>query len=139
VFSETTDLGCLGNYKIIRKWVATDNCNNSKTYEQTITVNDLIAPVIIGVPNDVTVTCINIPPIVTLTATDNCDNNPSLTFLETKVLGSCVNNYVLLRKWTSLDKCGNKTEKTQTITVQDNEKPVFTNTPVDLTYHALTP
>ncbi len=132
VFSETTDVGCLGNYKIIRKWVATDNCNNSKTYEQTITVNDLIAPVIIGVPNDVTVNCINIPPIVTLTATDNCDNNPSLTFLETKVLGSCVNNYVLLRKWTSLDKCGNKTEKTQTITVQDNEKPVFTNTPVDL-------
>lgn len=132
VFLETIDANCLGNYKIIRKWTASDQCNNSRVHEQIITVTDNIPPVIVGVPADITVKCTEIPAIVTLTATDNCDNAPTLTFNEEKVQGKCVNNYVLLRKWTSLDKCGNKTEKTQKITIEDNEKPVFTANPIDL-------
>jgi hypothetical protein len=48
-------------YLLIRRWTATDDCGNAKTGTQVITVTDETAPVIAGVPADVTVECTAVP------------------------------------------------------------------------------
>ena len=52
---------------------------------------------------------------------------------EEKINGNCEGNYTLIRTWTAEDACGNTTAKTQTITVVDEEAPIFTQTPSDIT------
>ncbi|MDT0559707.1 hypothetical protein RM697_13720, partial [Ichthyenterobacterium sp. W332] len=71
-----------------------------------------------ALPADETVECDAVPTEATLTATDNC-GIATVTFLETRVDGSCTNNYTLTRTWTASDDCGNETIHTQTLTVQD--------------------
>jgi hypothetical protein len=58
---------------ITRTWTATDNCGNTATATQTITVIDNTAPIFANVPTNVTVDCGAIPSAATVTATDNCD------------------------------------------------------------------
>src|SRR5690606_523270 len=60
-------------------------------------------------------------------ATDNC-GNAVVTFTETRVNGTCDNNFVLTRIWAATDNCGNETTHTQTITVNDDVNPVFVGT-----------
>ena len=60
-------------------------------------------------------------------ATDNCDATPVVTYLgETRTNGSCPNSYTLTRTWQAEDACGNKSTKSQTITVTDTKAPVLT-------------
>ncbi|WP_188363257.1 HYR-like domain-containing protein, partial [Flavobacterium orientale] len=82
-FNETIIEGsCLGSYNIIRTWTATDDCGNSISHSQTITVEDTTAPVFVGdLPQNATVQCDAIPAAVTLTATDNC-GDATVTFNE---------------------------------------------------------
>ena len=58
---------------IVRTWTVTDNCGNTTTATQTITVQDTQPPTLVGVPADVTVECTAIPAAATVTASDNCD------------------------------------------------------------------
>ncbi|MCC6583238.1 MAG: DUF11 domain-containing protein [Chitinophagales bacterium] len=70
-----TNQTCANRYTITRTWTATDACGNSSTASQTITVNDLTAPVITGTPQNVTYSCASDVPqssITSVTATDNC-------------------------------------------------------------------
>ena len=54
VYTEVrTDGNCPDNYTLTRTWVATDNCGNSTTGTQVITVQDTTDPVLAGVPVDV--------------------------------------------------------------------------------------
>ncbi len=46
------------------------------------------------------------------TAVDNCDPNPSITFKDTTVPGSC---NTIIRTWTATDSCGNSASCQQTI------------------------
>ncbi|MBK7342573.1 MAG: hypothetical protein IPJ06_05360 [Saprospiraceae bacterium] len=39
----------------------------------------------------------------TITATDNCDNNVTVTFVETQIDGTCPNSFMLIRTWTATD------------------------------------
>ena len=135
-FAETTEGGeggCAAGITIIRTWTATDACGNISSQSQRITSSDTEAPTLTGVPNDVTVSCDNIPSATTPTATDNCDENVSVSLVEIQNAGSCASNYVLVRTWTATDACGNETEATQLISVEDNDAPVLQGVPADRT------
>ncbi len=130
-----TDGSCPDTYTLTRSWTATDDCGNSKTETQVITVSDNTQPVLAGVPADVTVECEAVPAISTPTATDNCDSDVSITFNEIRTDDSCPDTYTLTRNWTATDDCGNSKTETQVITVSDNTQPVLTGVPVDITVH----
>ncbi len=132
--SETRVNGtCTNSYTLSRTWTATDACGNSSSATQTITVIDTTAPVITGVPSNTTVQCDSVPGAASPTATDGCDSNPTLTFNESTVNGSCAGNYVITRTWTATDICGNSSVKTQTITVHDTIAPIIAGVPADVT------
>ena len=129
-----TNGNCAGNYTITRTWVAADECQNSTSASQLITVRDVTAPVVTTVPANVTVSCSAIPAVGTPTATDNCDANPTITYNgATRTNGVCPNSYTLLRKWTVQDACGNTSTAVQTLTVEDITAPVFTLVPANVT------
>ncbi|RMG80766.1 MAG: hypothetical protein D6714_14120, partial [Bacteroidetes bacterium] len=134
-FSETTQPGtCTNSETIIRTWTATDACGNSTTATQTITVGDGMPPVISGVPADITAECSEIPAVPSdVTVSDNCDPDVILNFNETTAPGSCPAQYSLIRTWSATDACGNTTEVSQTIIVDDTTAPVWSNVPSDLT------
>ncbi|MCF6405228.1 gliding motility-associated C-terminal domain-containing protein [Chitinophaga filiformis] len=125
---------CPSNYQLIRKWVAVDACGNaSDTLKQIVTVRDITPPVFDGTaPANITVSCDQVPAGEPLTATDNCTPGTiTVTPVDVRktLSGSkCDGNYQIVRTWTATDLCGNKAVLTQTITVQDNVKPVFSIT-----------
>ncbi|MCP4580979.1 MAG: T9SS type A sorting domain-containing protein [candidate division Zixibacteria bacterium] len=137
-FDETTTPGgCPQEYVLTRTWTATDDCGNSAQCVQTITVDDTTPPQFAqACPANVTVECDNIPPEPTMTATDNCDPAPTVSFDESTTTGSCPQEYVITRTWTATDACGNSDVCVQVITVEDTTPPVFdsgcpTNTTVE--------
>jgi M6 family metalloprotease-like protein len=81
IFNEQRINGsCPSNYELIRTWTATDDCGNTATHVQTITVQDTTPPVIHNVAAQPNVLW---PPNhkmvhveVTAIATDNCDPAP---------------------------------------------------------------
>ena len=66
---------CPQEYTLTRTWTATDDCGNGATFTQTITVTDNTAPVFTQspLPEDITVSCSDIPMPEVLDGTDNCD------------------------------------------------------------------
>ena len=99
---------------------------------QKISLKDDVAPSFSNIPTDVVVNCDQIPLKIDPKATDNCDLSPIVTFHETKISGSCPQNYQLERKWTATDKCGNATTVKQIIQVQDVTAPVFSGVPANV-------
>ncbi len=135
-FSEVrTDGGCDNSYTLTRTWTATDNCGNSSSESQVITVSDTQAPVLAGIPVDASAECDAVPaqPVIgeDITATDNCDNDVEITFSEVRTDGDCDNSYTLTRTWTATDNCGNSSSESQVITVSDTQAPVLAGIPVD--------
>ncbi len=126
---------CEDSYTIIRTWVATDNCGNATEQSQTITVIDTTAPEFTIFPEDATVECDMVPEVATgAEAVDNCDDDVSIEYLgEELIAGECEDSYTLVRTWVATDNCGNATEQSQTITVQDTTAPEFTVFPADET------
>ena len=121
-----SDQVCTDSYTITRTWRANDNCGNSTSLSQTIIVRDTTDPVL-TVPADDTVECDAIPEIGEATATDNCDDNVEVVFLDEKTeAGPCAHSYTIIRIWRATDNCGNQDIKSQMITVQDTTPPVIT-------------
>jgi gliding motility-associated-like protein len=122
---------CVGQFQVVRTWIASDVCGNKSTRTQTISVRDTIAPRVIGVGADTTISCNQSVGLPTVTALDNCDPAPNLVFSEQRIAGSCLSNYTLLRTWRATDACGNARNATQRIEVRDTQPPVVTmNLPV---------
>ncbi|MEO0040881.1 MAG: hypothetical protein RL329_329, partial [Bacteroidota bacterium] len=126
---------CADRYTLTRTWVATDNCGNSISSVQVITVEDRVAPVLAGIPANVTVECHQLPTVAEPTATDNCDNQVAITYNQTRAngTGNCADSYTLTRTWTATDNCGNSTTGVQTITVEDRTAPVLAGVPANTT------
>jgi HYR domain len=116
---------------IVRTWTAADACGNTATASQTITVEDIVAPVLAGVPADETVSCDAIPAPAVVTATDNCDSTLAVDFSE--VDGLVEGCGTIVRTWTVVDTCGNTATASQTLTVEDTEAPVLAGVPADAT------
>ncbi|MDP4203437.1 MAG: HYR domain-containing protein, partial [Bacteroidota bacterium] len=124
--------GATGTYT--NTWVAKDAClNTSAVFTQKITIIDTKAPTFVSFPADVTVECNAVPVAATLTATDNCDAAPVVTYKEVRTDGVCPSTYTLTRTWTATDACGNSASKTQVIKVQDTTAPVLSEAPADVT------
>jgi hypothetical protein len=124
---------CSQEYIIFRTWTATDECDNSSTCLQTITVDDSMAPQIFC-PVSVTIACTasTLPDATgSATATDNCDDTLTINSSDVIVAGTCPQEMVITRTWTATDDCGNSSSCTQVITVEDNVPPEITVCPAD--------
>jgi hypothetical protein len=114
---------CPDSYKLVREWKATDDCGNTITRSQEISVIDDSAPIFDSQPTDITVACdaIPMPPVVTVS--DNCDPSPKIS-LETPIVpGSCDNEFVIVRRWYAEDRCGNVSITEQRVNVFDDTPP----------------
>jgi|GEM_PF-2950979 len=118
-------------YTLTRTWTATDICGNETVQSQIITLTDEEGPVFSNVPLAANVDCNSIPNVGQPTILDNCDDSPQMEMTETTEGEGCP--YTIVRTWTAIDKCGNETIATQTITVDDNTGPEIQNVPADIT------
>ena len=114
-------------------WKVTDNCGNFAQFRQEIIVVDESPPVFSNIPSVVNLNCDDIIPVFNPTVTDNCDSDIEVVFEENQIAGDCSANVRIERTYTASDDCGNSTVLTQVINVTDNEPPVFTSFPTDLT------
>ncbi len=131
--SERTEPGsCVANYTILRTWRGTDACGNTTSQEQRIAVQDVAAPILSGVPADVTYECDSLPPPGEVTASDNC-TTVSIDLAETTAPGDCYGSSIVSRTWTAADECGNSSNQRQVITLQDTTPPTIENGPVGAT------
>ncbi|HJW31569.1 MAG TPA: hypothetical protein VJ508_20230, partial [Saprospiraceae bacterium] len=125
----TSNQTCVNRYTITRTYRATDECGNSGTCTQIITVNDNTAPTL-TCPAAITVQCTSQVPAPnpgSVTATDNCNGVPVITFVSDVTTGqTCNSRYSLTRTYRATDECGNSATCTQVITVFDNTIPTIT-------------
>src|SRR6185436_15097483 len=126
VFSDTGLVGGTCGGTVTRVYRVTDDCGNYADCSQVITVRDTTKPSLNSKPANVSVECDAVPGAPTITATDNCDSDVTVTMNEVKTAGACAGSYTLKRTWTAEDDCGNKAYYTQTITVTDTKAPVVT-------------
>ena len=90
--TENEDLDECGNGVITVTCNAVDNCGNLATTSYTITINDTIAPELVGVPDDLVLECdAEVPVAPEVTAIDNCDNDVTVTFTQDTIGGLPVN------------------------------------------------
>jgi hypothetical protein len=110
--------------RITRTWTATDDCGNTATCCQIITIKDRSAPTIVCPPNKALECGQSKHPNNTgwATATDSCDDHPKISYCDS-VCGTCPK--VITRKWTATDDCGNHATCTQTITIDDTVPPTI--------------
>jgi microcystin-dependent protein len=126
---------CPEEQTIIRTWQATDNCGNSSTCVQTISIVDTTPP-IITCPPDATFECDELIEFGQAEASDNCDPDPEITWEDVEIEGDCLTGLVVERTWTATDNCGNSASCVQIITILDTTPPVIT-CPPDFTVQCL--
>ncbi len=110
-----------------RIWTAIDDCGNTSSCVQLISMTDDEAP-IIECPDDVTINCGDDDCPTQLgepIATDNCDVDLVVYHQDQSTGNPCSNDGGIQRVWTAMDDCGNTSSCTQVITVIDDIAPVF--------------
>ncbi len=125
------------HFTIVRTWTVKDNCNNTVTVSQTITVADDTAPVIsICGPDRTIYTSIQncqatLPDYRTqVKVTDNCTDLGALVVTQTPAAGSPLTVGANTVSFTVTDADGNiSLPCTITVTVLDTVPPVITNCP----------
>ncbi len=121
--------GCQG--RIIRNYVVSDECGNTSTFQQIITLVDSVNPEIEEEPADLTVECGDPIPGFEPMFTDNCDEELDVDFASSTSMDGCVE--VITRSWTATDNCGNELTVDQVIRIEDNTNPFFTYAPESFT------
>ncbi len=113
----------------------TDLAGNTASCPATLTVIDNTIPTLISCAPDVTVDCQDaIDPLVLgfPMVSDACGT--SFDFTDTKVSVGGAICYNIIRNWSIVDGSGNNLNCTQTISVTDNQAPIFTSVfPADIT------
>ncbi|MBI1226568.1 MAG: T9SS type A sorting domain-containing protein [Bacteroidetes bacterium] len=136
---EITAGDCTSATTIVRHWTATDVCGNTTFAHQTIVIQpDQSAPVFTLASQDLTMTCTSgsTPTFDVPTVTDNCANGANLTIShhdDWSTTNTACANQSVTRTWTATDACGNEATVSQTITIIDNEAPIFSTVPADET------
>ncbi|HPG09722.1 MAG TPA: hypothetical protein PKY06_22425 [Saprospiraceae bacterium] len=129
------NLGCTENSTgctttILRTWTATDACGNTTSMSQSITISDHTKPSISPL-EDKFYSCDEDWTWDMPVAQDECGTPDMIEGVETRTNTEC--GYQVSKSWYAIDACGNQSEiVTQTITVEDNEPPVFITTPQDI-------
>lgn len=117
------------SYVVEVTFTVVDECMNTSTTTSSFWIIDQEAPVMSGVPANVTVECDNVPAPAMPTAIDNCDADVTVTLNEVRTNGVCTDTYTLTRTWTATDDCGNVTADFQIITVEDTTPPTLNGIP----------
>ncbi|MCC6601045.1 MAG: hypothetical protein IT223_10280, partial [Crocinitomicaceae bacterium] len=117
---------------LVRTWTATDHCGNSTSASQSILISDTQAPVLVGVPQDATVECSNVPAPAPVTADDNCAFELEVSFYQDSLPNQNGCGYTLIRHWSVSDYCNNTATASQVLTVTDTTKPVIQGVPSDM-------
>ncbi len=126
-FTDVTLPGlCPQAYSVTRTWTATDGCGNSVQCSATIDVQDNTAPVITCPVVLSPIECGAAPNFGTPTAIDACGGIVNMTFTDVTLPGLCPQAYSVTRTWTATDDCGNSTQCSATIDIQDNTAPILT-------------
>ena len=122
---QRTDGSCPYDYELVRTWTATDDCGNTTTVVQNISVIDTIPPSITSL-DDITVSCDQTFLLITPDFSDNCSAESAifLEYTSDSIPGTC-NEYELIRTWVATDECNNSTTFTQSVTVIDTVPPVI--------------
>jgi hypothetical protein len=111
---------------ITETYTASDVCGNSGFVTRTITVIDTTNPVIVGLPENVTIDCGDaLPAVAKVTAIDNCDSDVTISSEDNIVPGNCAGSYLVERTYRATDNCGNQAVATQNIYVTDTTAPIF--------------
>ena len=124
--------GCGNSGVLERTWFAEDACGNVNTALTTYTIVDTTSPELADVPADVTIGCEENYDFPEPTASDAC-GTVELTEEVTVLDGTCPNSYTMVRTFTAIDACGNFSQAVQTISVIDDDAPVFAGLPADQT------
>ena len=93
-------------------------------------------PPVLTPPADVTLLCTDSTSpgsIGVASASDDCDDNVTVTYEDTVLPGGCAQDYTIQRVWTAVDHCGNSAQAVQLITMTDDSAPVITSSPGPLT------
>jgi hypothetical protein len=106
-------------------WSATDNCNNTTTVEQFVTVSDEVAPVFDMESSSITVDCGVEVSMPVPTATDNCGGEVTITSAQEVTEGVCASNYTVVTTYTATDICGNASSISVSVTYVDNVAPTW--------------
>lgn len=119
------DSSCINQFIITRVYTATDECDNSSTLNQIITVKDTIPPSATA-PASISVECIkDIPePNISdvLYVSDNCTNTPIVEFVG-DYSDSLEVTRTIYRQYRIIDSCENTTILTQNIFVHGIPHP----------------
>lgn len=117
---------CAG--KVIRRYVATDICENSSIeFTQFIILVDTIAPEIVSETEDFTVECgdefgVNPPQF-----SDNCDEELDIFDEVNSETDGCTT--WITYSWTAVDHCNNSVTSSTVVTIVDTTDPYFTSFP----------
>ncbi|MFN0212861.1 MAG: T9SS type A sorting domain-containing protein [Saprospiraceae bacterium] len=128
---------CINKLTITRTYKGADQCGQTATCSQTITVNDQTPPTV-TCPGPLNLTCVSQVPAVDVSllgVTDNCAGQVGISrsFVgEVTSNQSCANRLTLTRTYKGGDACGNSATCTQVITVNDQTKPTMT-CPINVT------
>jgi hypothetical protein len=124
-YEEITPGYCANSYNIFRIYRAFDDSGNQVVESQTIHVVDETAPTISYSPSDTTVSCGSSVVFGNPIVVEDCGEYT--TTYETIMSDSVTDCYFqTTRIWYVTDECGNTNITTQTITFQDNVRPVIT-------------
>ena len=124
-YSDSVSNSCANTKVVSRTWTATDECGNTTTGLQKVTVRDITAPAL-TMPLDLVLECgANTAPNATGTATaqDGC-GAVTVTYSD-GISNLCGGSRIISRTWSASDACGNRTNAMQKITVQDTTPPAL--------------
>ncbi|TVQ49663.1 MAG: hypothetical protein EA362_04055, partial [Saprospirales bacterium] len=121
---------------ITRTWIAEDACGNIAEHVQTITIEALVSPDFLDLPNDETVSCTDAPEEgVDLFYSNGlsgiCEVEGSVTAEMDEDFTNCGGTITF--SWSFTDECGNEITHQQIITIEDAAEPEFIDPPSDET------
>ncbi len=111
---------------VTREWTMTDETGATEYCTQIFYIEDNVAPLLYGVPENTTVECGDLPGKDDgVWAEDACWGAMDVHYCDAISEGDSKCEYMVTRTYYAMDYCGNLTTATQTIHVMDNSAPVF--------------
>ncbi|MEY3242722.1 MAG: hypothetical protein RIR11_4161 [Bacteroidota bacterium] len=124
------------NYEITRRFTATDQCGNTRTAQQVVSIRDAKGPTAAIPLPDTIIFCQNLPLNAAIPpAKDQCSPIlvPVVQQSQTIVAGTCPDSYTIVVTWRATDVCGNTGLFSRNFLVRDTIRPTISNIPTNIT------